>query len=150
MEEFTPLLFAMLVRTCQIRTARSKHFKSASRMRRLPYTFVLFWCAQTLDMLVLEKVGQIGQGLKRDAGMKRTLVLSPFLDQVHVSETWLGGDDAVLYAPILSEVQIPLLLQSKGKLSAPTPPKRGSAFSCWLYVAHTQMCRVVSNIPVIH
>ena len=32
-----------------IRTVHSKLFKSASRMRRLPYTSVLIWCVQSLD-----------------------------------------------------------------------------------------------------
>ena len=54
-----------------IRTVRSKHFKSASRMRRLPCTFILLWCVQSLDLLVLEKSGT-------RAGMNRTRVLRPF------------------------------------------------------------------------
>ena len=45
-----------------IRTVRSKHFKSASQMRRLPYTFVLFWYVQSLDLPVLEKSGKLDKG----------------------------------------------------------------------------------------
>ena len=42
-----------------IRTVRSKHFRSVSRMKRLPCTSVLFWCVQSLDLRVLEKSGKL-------------------------------------------------------------------------------------------
>ena len=106
--------------TLPIRTARSKHFKSASRMRRLPYTFVLFWCAQSLDLLVLGEVGKVGHGLKRDVrGHEEAACAPSFLDQVHVSETELSDRDAFFVRADSLGVQITLLLQSRGQLSAP-------------------------------
>ena len=99
------------------------------------------------------KVGKVGQELKRDLrGYEEDACAPSFLDQVHVSETWLGDRDAVLCPLILSGVQIPLLLQSAANVSPSTSrkamtkarPKRG-AFSCWLDVAQTQRCSRTSR-----
>ena len=96
------------------------------------------------------KVGKVGQGLKRDVrGYEEDACAPSFLDQVHVSESWLGDRDAVLCALILWGVQSPLLLQSTGntqRLREPVDIQEGDdkgtakegAFSCWLVVAHTQ------------